>query len=474
MSNERITLPGVPDEVNDTLGRLQESLAECEPTNTLRVTYYDAQNAVTQVGSIIPPRYYQLGIALGWSAKAVDVLARRCNLDRFVWPDGDLDSLGMRELWDANFLRTEVSSAGISSLIHGPAYLINTKGDESAGEPKSLIHVKDALNATGTWNARRRRLDDLLSVTGRDDEGRVSSLALYLDGETYIGVRDTNGRWQVDKTEHPWGVPAEPMVYKPRTGRPLGQSRISPQVMAAHNQALRALIRMEAHADIYAIPDLWLFGADETIFKNADGTQKAAWQVVMGRIKGVPDDEDAEQPRADAKQFPAASPQPHIDYFKVIAGVFAGEVDIPVTALGVQAEVNTSTADGSDNAERHLIAEAEGTTDDWSTPLRRSIMRALAIQNDYDAIPPAWASIESKWHSPLYLSRAAAADAGAKQLATAPWLAETEVGLELLGLDEQQIRRALAERTRSGSLSRLDALARVAAAGEVTPVGVGD
>jgi hypothetical protein len=69
---------------------------------------------------------------LGWSAKAVDILARRCNLDGFVWPDGDLDSLGGSEVWDdSNYLGSEVSSALISSLIHGVSFLVNTKGDES-------------------------------------------------------------------------------------------------------------------------------------------------------------------------------------------------------------------------------------------------------------------------------------------------------------------------------------------------------
>jgi hypothetical protein len=94
------------------------------------------------------------GIVLGWSAKAVDILARRCNLDTFIWPDGDLDSIGFRETYDGNHLGTEISSALISSLIHGTSFLVNTLGDESEGEPLGLIHVKDAMNATGDWNPR--------------------------------------------------------------------------------------------------------------------------------------------------------------------------------------------------------------------------------------------------------------------------------------------------------------------------------
>ena len=64
-----------------------------------------------------------------------------------------------------------------------------------------------------------------------------------------------------------------------------------------------------------------------------------------------------------------------------------------------------------------------------------------------------------KFRNPRYLSRSAQADAGAKQLGAVPWLAETEVGLELLGLDSQQIARALAEKRRIAGRQVVAALA---------------
>jgi hypothetical protein len=65
-------------------------------------------------------------------------------------------------------------------------------------------------------------------------------------------------------------------------------------------------------------------------------------------------------------------------------------------------------------------------------------LRALAIQNG-GRHPAAVGHLEAKWRSPRFLSRAAQADAGMKTIAAVPWLAETSVGLELLGLTEQQI-----------------------------------
>lgn len=444
---EKITLPGVDGDEAATLNGLLGQLAKKSKRNRLRASYYDGKRAVRQVGTIIPPQYYKLAIVLGWSAKAVDVLSRRCNLDGFVWPDGDLDNLGLAEVIDNNYFDAESSAATIASLIHGVSFLVNTEGDDD--EPKSLIHVKDALNATGEWNPRTRRLDNLLSITRWESDGKPSALALYLDGVTITAERDPGTKWQVDRTEHPWGVPAEPLVYKYRPSRPFGSSRISRAVMSLHDQALRTVIRMEGHADVYSFPEMWMLGADESIFKNADGSPKAVWQVMLGRIKGIPDDEDAANPRADVKQIAASSPQPHIDQLKQQAQLFSGETSIPLTSLGVSDMSNPTSADSYIASREDLIAEAEGATDGWAPGLRRAMMRALAIQNDLKEIPAEWRTIDTKWRSPLYLSRAAQADAGMKQLTAIPWLAETEVGLELLGLDEQQIRRAMSDKRRA-------------------------
>ena len=126
----RIVLPDVSDDDNALLGHLLKVLEAKQERNYLRSCYYDGKRAIRQVGSIIPPQYFRLAIVLGWSAKAVDTLARRCNLDGFVWPNGDLEAIGGDDLWNSNYLGSEVSSGLISSLIHGTSFLITTKGNE--------------------------------------------------------------------------------------------------------------------------------------------------------------------------------------------------------------------------------------------------------------------------------------------------------------------------------------------------------
>lgn len=454
--SEKLRVPGLSEEETFTVNFLVEQLKSKEKRNLLRSSYYDGRRAIKQVGSVIPPQYYKLGLALGWAAKGVDGLARRCNLDRMVWTGGNLDSLGYRDLVDSNFLMSELAKGRTDSLIHGVSYLITTQGAD--GEPAALVHAKDALNATGEFNTRTRRLDNLLSVTSRNDN-KITGFVLYLDGETISAEKDSSG-WSVDRSTHPWGLPVEPLPYRPRSSRRMGRSRISRPVMSHQDSALRALIRLEGHMDIYSIPKLILLGASESIFKNPDGTQRASWQLALGRTFAVPDDEDAHTPRADIKQFDAQSPEPHLAQLNALAKLMARETDLPDSDFALTDMANP-TSEGSYAASReNLIAEAEGAmNDDWSVPIRRTVTRALAIQNGFTEIPAEWASIDTKWRSPIYLSKAAEADAGAKQLAAGPeWLKETRVGLELLGLTEQQIERAMTEQRQVAGRQVLAAL----------------
>jgi hypothetical protein len=455
VSTERVRIQGFSDDEDRTLNALIEQLDAKTPRNLRRATYYDGKRAVQQVGSVIPPQYQDLALVLGWVAKGVDGLGRRCNLERFVWNDGDLDALGVDVLQDSNFLLAELAQARTDSLINGVSYLVTTRG--LAGEPTALVHARDALNATGEWNVRRRQLDSFLSVTSRKDNA-VTGFVLYLPNLTISAEKDGNV-WSVDRSEHTFGVPVDPLVYRPRSGRRMGRSRITRPAMSHQDSAVRALARIEAHMDIYAIPKMVLLGGSDSMFKNPDGTFKASWQVAMGRVFGLPDDEDAENPRADVKQFAAESPQPHLAQLNALAKLEAREFDLPDQDFALTDMANPTSEGSYVQGRDSLVAEAEGAMDDWSVSIRRTVTRALAVQNGLDAVPAEWAGIAPKWRSPLYLSRAAAADAGAKQLSAVPWLAETEVGLELLGLDEQQIQRALAEKRRVQGRNVIAALA---------------
>ena len=445
---ESLVVPGLNEDEQATLSVLWDRLQDKTKRNVLRASYYDGKHAPTFFASSMAPQYLQLGVTLGWNAKAVDMLARRCNPEGFYWKDGDLAAAGMDRFSSDNRLLSEIKSGIVSSLIHGVSFLVSTSG--LPDEPPALVHARDALNTTGIWNPRKRRLDAVLAITAWGDHVPLS-FTLYLDGLTILAERAGRGSlWSLERQTHPWGVPVEPLVYRPRVGRELGTSRITRATMALQDMAVRSLLRMEGHMDLYAIPQTFILGADESIFRDANGAPKPAWQVAMGRTLGIPDDPNADDPalaRADLKQFGAQSPQPHLAQLSALAKLFARETALPDSALAVTDMANPTSADAYVAANEDLIAEAEGATDDWSLPIVRSVARGLAVLNG--TVPDDFATVGVRWRSPMHLSRAAAADAGMKQLAAVPWLADTEVGLELLGLSESQMKRALAERARA-------------------------
>lgn len=456
---ERVWVSGLTQDEQDAFDANLAQLRGRHPRNFVRSCLYDGKSALDgQRSSVIPPQYYNLGIALGWPAKAIDALVRRCQLDGLSWAEGDLDSLGAAELIRENGLMSELRQGLTDSALHGPSYIITTQG--LPGEPRSLVHVKDALSATGILSPRTRRLDSGLSVTGWEPNRGLTpaSFVLYLPNLT-VSAEKVDGKWQVERSEHIWGVPMEPLIYKPRPSKRLGQSRLTRPMISLHRQAVTELVRLEGHMDIYSYPEMWLLGGDMSAFKNADGSQKAVWQVMLGRIKGLQDDDSKPDAlaRADVKQFPAASPTPHLDALDALSRAFAREACIPDSAVALRGVSNPTSADAYDASQYELIAEAEGAMSDWAAPISRAIARALAIQNG-TAIDPRWLSIRPEWLGAKFESRAAKADAGAKQLGAVPWLAETQVGLELLGLTDQQIQRALAERRRSSGRAVLAAL----------------
>lgn len=453
---ERITVAGLTDDENATANRLLKRLDDKRPRNELRQSYYEMKRAVRQVGSIVPSHYFHLGLTLGWNAKGVDGLRNRCNLRGFAWADGDLDNFGLAEFVDDNRLLSELSAGQTASLIHGPSFLVNTLGLED--EPRSLLHVRSAMVATGDYNWRTRRMDSLVSVLDTDDRGMPTEFALYLPNLTLSCVKD-RGTWSTSRQEHSWGVPVEVMRYKPRDGRQYGVSRITRATMGLQDAAVRALVRMEGHMDVYSWPEMWLLGADMAVFKNADGSLKTPMQVMLGRIKGVPDDNDAMNPRAEVKQFPAQSPDPHLKQMNSLSKLVAREFNLPDSSFSMTDYANPTSPDAYVEGRDDLIADAEVAMDEWSVSIRRSVRRGLAMQSGDPALFDRLRGMDALWRSPLHLSRAAEADAGMKTVTALPWLAETEVGMELLGLTDDQIKRAQAERRRAAGRDILAALA---------------
>lgn len=455
--NRRIRIPDLSEDEQESLDELVLQWRAKRPRNNLRSAVYDMKNSERSLMSAqIPAVIRRRKFVLGWSSTAVDKLSRRCNLEGAYDANGyDLNSLGFSEYARANRLSNEISQGGTSSLIHAVSWLVTTQGDTSIGEPEVLVNTRSATTATGIWNTRRRAVTSFLSITDLADDGEPVAMTMYLDNLNVIMTKE-NGSWSVERKQHTYGVPVDPLRYKPRTERPMGSSRISRDVMSIHMQALAAMIRADVNGEAYSLRRYVLLGATEEAFRNADGSPKAAWQAAWDAVWAVGDDEDATNPRADVKAFDGQSPEPQNAHLRMLAQMMSGATSIPLGEFGIIGDANPTSAEALTVGKDDLIATAEQTTDDWTPDLSSAITRGLAMMNDGD-LPPNLA-VTPQWRNPIHTSRAQAADAGSKIIDKAPWLAETEVGLELLGLTRDQIDRANGERLRARGRGVLDRL----------------
>lgn len=442
---------GLSDDDSRDLGFLLDQLDAKGSRNRLRAAAYDGKRAARDLGISMPPQMRRLSYVLGWAARPVDHLNLRCLLEGFNSPDASMDDLGLRRALDDNRFLAESQHGQLSALVHSVSFLVTTRGDE--GEPEALFTFRDALNATGEWDARGRRLKSLLSVKEWGEDRKPSAGVLYLPGRTFDVSRD--GGWVVTDARATSldYVPAEPLVYKPRLGRPFGTSRITRPMLSLLDQALRTLGRSESQAEIFSLPQRYAMGADSTMFKDESGNDIPRWKILLGGVWWAENNEDGQAPQVG--QFPQASQQPHLDHLRALGQQFAAESSMSPSLFGVGLDAaNPSSAEAMEQADRPLIDLADGATREWGYAYARSMLTATRLLGTYSdslRITPDWRDIR-------YTSRAAAADAGQKTLAAVPWLAETEVGLQLLGLTADQIERAMSEKRRAQARASILAL----------------
>lgn len=434
------TIRGLADHEQATFGALADQLDDKASRNRLRAKYMDGKKVLRKIPPSAPPYLRNLGVVLGWPAKAVEALHRRTAFEGFAAPGADLDSLGLSEILDANDYGVEVGLGELDALVQSCTFEIVTRGGE--GEPAAVISQRSALDATGDWNARARRLDSLLSVVDRDDKGEISDANLYLPNLTIV-IEDGE---VVDRQSHPWHVPAEVVPYKPRLSRPFGSSRISRAVMSHTDRAMATVLRAEGTADLYGVPWFMIFGPDESAF------QKGSWQMIMDRVNAIPDnmDADAANQRADVKQFSQGDQRPHVEQLQILAGLFAGETNIPVSSLGVGlSQANPTSADSYVASREDLIAEAEAAARVWKQRHVRTAQRAWMVANGETVVPDVLRGLQARYRNPRYTSASAAADAATKQVAAFPWLAESDAFVRHVFDDDDLTERLLADKQRS-------------------------
>jgi hypothetical protein len=448
-----IGFPQVPDlthQEQNILDRLIHQYKWKMGRNLLRSRYYDSLNVLKDYEISIPPQMKQFETVVGWPAKAVDSLSRRCKLDGFVVPNLDTESLGIDDMWADNRMEIEAPQAHTSALIHSCAFIATTLGDVSMGEPEILITARSALSATALWNPRTRRLDAALSIISYRQQLATdlikTDLIMYLPDQVIQVYTDERGMWQVERTSHSLGrVPVEVLVYKPRLDRWAGSSRISRAVMSITDEAVRTVLRAEVSAEFFSSPQRYILGADPDAFEGVDGRVRTGWEAIMGQMLAMSRDEEGNLPVVG--QFAQQSMEPHFAHLRSAATRFAGETNLPVGSLGIVQD-NPSSAEAIDAAKEELINEAEDADTVFGYAWASAVRTGLQLRENRMDMPREWRKLTAKWRDPKTPSKSSAADAVLKTVQAFPWMAESPTALEQLGWDQTTIARALAEKAK--------------------------
>lgn len=442
-------MQGVTDQELDIIRGLVAVWAKKRPRNVLRSVYFDGKMPFRDLGIGVPPQILRkVKATLGWPAKAVTKLAERSVFDAFVAPNSTSDPFEISGLLDDNRFDLELPQAIESAYKHSCAFMTTTLGDTDAGDPDVLIMARSAEWSAGTWDKKRRVVSAMLAITDVDQDGRPTGMDVLLPDVVLICRRRPSGAWVTSRQENPLGeVLAEPLAWSPQLDRPFGRSRISRPVMAITDNAIRSVVRGEGAAEFFAAPRMMALGVSEDAFKSGK------WQAAIDRWFAIGRDEEGELPKVE--QLPQMTMQPLIEHYRMYASQFAGETDLPISALGIVQD-NPPSAEALYAAEKDLIVAARASNRVLGAALRRVAQRAVMLRDEMDKPSDELRGLRPTWVNPAFTSPTTAAAALGQLVSVFPWMAETDDALRYAGFEEPEIARMKSDRTKAGGAGVLE------------------
>lgn len=420
--------------------------------NVLRSKYYAMHKVPKDLGISVPPRLRNLRQAMGWPAKAVDMLGKRSQFDGFV-TDDEATAAELERMVAANDLRREYRKAVRSELTHSCAFLTVTAGDAEAGEPAAVVTAYPASESAAVWDDRARRIKAGLVVVDKSRDERRRDRPVWVDVFTATAViqivcTDPGGAggWVASYAEHAMGRPLmEPLAYDADLERPFGRSRITREVMDLTDDAMRTCVRAEVSAEFFTSPQKYLLGAPDDVFE-----EKSRWDAYIGAIFAIGRDQNDEVP--EFGQLSQGSMQPHTDHLRNLAAQFSGATNVPISSLGVIHD-NPSSAEAIYAAKEDMVVDAQNLNADNGRALTSVALMALAVEHgtDYATELAAHGDVVAKFKNPAMPSLVSQADAMCKMVGVLPFLAESDVALEEFGFSADQIKRLRGDRQKYSS-----------------------
>lgn len=450
---DSLAIPGLSDEQQRILNLCLAQLVSKAEINERRSRMFEGKYKARHLGISVPPQLERVETTLMWPAKAVEAIEALVNLEGFVIPGSTAAEFGIDRIVEENRLRIEATQAHTSSFKYGVAFLAVLAGVE--GEPEVVIRACSATSSTALWDPNKRRAWAALAITQLTNDS-PSEFILLLD-DVVITATLKDSAWSLEIAAHDLGrCPVAVLPFKPSVEEPFGRSRITRGVMTITERVARTLLRMEISAEFYSSPQRWLMGAADDAFENADGTTRDRWEVTLGKMLAIPADDEGNTPTVG--QFPQLTMQPHMDMVRSDAALFSGETNIPVSALGIIHDNPASDA-AMQSAYMALYGEAERSQEPFGAGWVDAIKMAVEIRDGKDRAAEL-TGLRAKWSRVDTPTLAARGDFVGKQIASFPWMAQSDVLLEESGYDQTTIERLQVDRRKAGVSSVVAAVTR--------------
>lgn len=453
----------------DEVDALVRQLQSVQYENQLKANYYYGKQKIKDLGLSIPPHLTSLDICVGWPGTAVDVLDERVEFEG--WTD-HADLHGLDEVFTDNDLDIEGSLAHLDALVYGTSFVAVSSGYDN--EPDPLVTIESPRTMTVRRDLRTNRVVRAVSVAF-NDEGAIDSAVLYKPHENVTLARTARGWVVEDRDQHGLNrVTVAQLVNRPQAGRSMGRSEITNTVRAYTDMAVRTVLGAEVAREFYAVPQRWIMGAPEDFFFNPDGSERKAWDAMMGKVLGLPINEDAApgEGRPTAGAFPANSMDPFFNQVRALAQLLAAESAIPPTYLGFATD-QVASADAIRAMESRLVKRAERRQASfgraWTEAARLSVMVRDGVS--FEGLPPEVRRIRPIWRDAATPTKAATADEVVKLIQVGVLTADGDATYRRLGMTDQEIDLLKIDKSRDVSRALLRLNERMAPSEEAQEAG---
>lgn len=443
---------GLADEDRGLVHSLVHLWHDKRRRNLVRHDYYTMHNRLKDLGISIPPSLRTLDAACGWGKKAVDVMVEHSKFDGWTCESEQaqsiLDEVMRREKMRTKYRKAATSAleqcfclffvsktdSGLARVSAYPASVSSAIYDDAVGDITSAMFVVSMMRKDGIPTDEPERINVVTPT---------SLIRLYNDGH----------EWQATYEPHGLGhLPAFVAPYEATLERPMGNSRITREVMGYIDEAVRTNINEAIASAFAASTQKYLLGTDADTFEGID-----RWQAYIGNIINVDMTSEATTPTFG--QLAQPSMQPLTDHFRNLCGRMAAATGIHVSQFG-QVHDNPASSEAIYAENEPLILKVRDWNETAGEALRDVAVACVATELGitFDEAEALGLGIDSRFRNPAMPTLAQQTDSAIKLASVVDGFAGTDTFWELNGLTAEERKRVRNELREAAGLNVLSTL----------------